>query len=170
MKVNIQGRGLVYSLGINAPVKNIDLSEAQIRRILPVRSLQVFDAETNLLITTRNVNEFFKLKGEAVTEAIKKEVKRPAKKEAPVVVEQVAEPLPVVEEVVEAIEVAEEETATIEAEEESFDEHNVEINYDPEPSEEPVSEAIVDYDEDTDAVETTEEVESTPKKKNKKRR
>ena len=161
MKVNIQGRGLVYSLGINAPVKNIDLSEAQIRRILPVRSLQVYDAETNLLITPRNIDGFFKMKNEPVVEAPKKEVKKPVKKEAPVVVEQVVEPVPVVEEVVEApaveepveaIEVAEEETATIEAEEE------------------PVTEAIVDYDEDTDAVETTEEVESSPKKKNKKRR
>ena len=160
MKVNIQGRGLVYSLGINAPVKNIDLSEAQIRRILPVRSLQVFDAETNLLITTRNANEFFKLKGEPVVEAPKKEAKKPAKKEEPVVVEQVAEPVvetaveeSVIEEPVEAVDVVEGEVATIEAEEE------------------PVSEeAIVDYDEDTDAVETTEEVEPTPKKKNKKRK
>ena len=164
MKVNIQGRGLVYSLGINAPVKNIDLSEAQIRRILPVRSLQVFDAETNILITTRNVNEFFKLKGEAVTEAIKKEVKKPVKKEAPVVVEQVAEPLPVVEEVVEAVNdvIITEPTPVTEEPEET------EVTIEAE--EEPVSEAIVDYDEDTDAVETTEEVESTPKKKNKKRR
>ena len=164
MKVNIQGRGLVYSLGINAPVKNIDLSEAQIRRILPVRSLQVFDAETNLLITTRNVNEFFKLKGEAVTEAIKKEVKKPVKKESPVVVEQVAEPVPAVEEPVEAVNdvIITEPTPVTEEPEET------EVTIEAE--EEPVSEAIVDYDEDTDAVETTEEVESTPKKKNKKRR
>lgn len=160
MKVNIQGRGLVYSLGINAPVKNIDLSEAQIRRILPVRSLQVFDAETNLLITTRNVNEFFKLKGEAVAEAIKKETKRPAKKEKPVVVEQVAEPTPVVEEVVEAPAV-----------EEPKEEIPVEVNEEAElASDETDIPAEEDVEESGDEVEPAEETEFVPKKKNKKRR
>jgi len=165
MKVNIQGRGLVYSLGLNAPVKNIDLTEAQIRRILPVRSLQVFDVESNLLLTTRNFDEFIKTQNAAPVEEPKKEVKKPAKKETPAVVEQVAEPVvetvvneaPAIEEPVEAVEVVADEVATIEAEEE----------------------AIVDYDEDTDAVETTEEpvsgdegepVEEAPRKKNKKRR
>ena len=162
MKVNIQGRGLVYSLGLNAPVKNIDLTEAQIRRILPVRSLQVFDVESNLLLTTRNFDEFIKTQNAAPVEEPKKEVKKPAKKETPVVVEQVAEPVvetvvneaPAIEEPVEAVEVVADEVATIEAEEETVSE-----------------EAIVDYDEDTDAVETTEEVvEEAPRKKNKKRR
>ena len=163
MKVNIQGRGLVYSLGINAPVKNIDLSEAQIRRILPVRSLQVFDAETNLLITTRNVNEFFKLKGEAVVEAIKKETKRPAKKEAPVVVEQVAEPAPVVEEVVEAPAVEEpKEEIPVEVNEEAELTSDEEEAYE-EADEEPVPTS-------GDEVEPAEETEYVPKKKNKKRR
>lgn len=162
MKVNIQGRGLVYSLGINAPVKNIDLSEAQIRRILPVRSLQVFDAETNLLITTRNVNEFFKLKGEAVVEAIKKETKRPAKKEKPVVVEQVAEPLPVVEEVVEAPAV----------EEEPKEEIPVEVNEEAEltSDEESVEESVDEEDVEPVDEEPAGETEFVPKKKNKKRR
>lgn len=160
MKVNIQGRGLVYSLGINAPVKNIDLSEAQIRRILPVRSLQVFDAETNLLITTRNVNEFFKLKGEAVAEAIKKETKKPAKKEKPVVVEQVAEPAPVVEEVVEAPVV-----------EEPKEEIPVEVNEEAElTSDETDIPAEEDVEESGDEVEPAEETEFVSKKKNKKRR
>jgi hypothetical protein len=163
MKVNIQGRGLVYSLGINAPVKNIDLSEAQIRRILPVRSLQVFDAETNLLITTRNVNEFFKLKGDAVVEAIKKETKRPAKKEVPVVVEQVAEPAPVVEEVVEAPAVEEpKEEIPVEVNEEA------ELTSDEEEAYEEAEEAPVS--ESGDEAEPAEETEYVPKKKNKKRR
>lgn len=160
MKVNIQGRGLVYSLGINAPVKNIDLSEAQIRRILPVRSLRVFDAETNLLITTRNVNEFFKLKGDAVVEAIKKETKRPAKKAEPVVVEQVTEPAPVVEEVVEAPAV-----------EEPKEEIPVEVNEEAElASDETDIPAEEDVEESGDEVEPAEETEYVPKKKNKKRR
>lgn len=163
MKVNIQGRGLVYSLGINAPVKNIDLSEAQIRRILPVRSLQVFDAETNLLITTRNVNEFFKLKGDAVVEAIKRETKRPAKKEAPVVVEQVTEPTPVVEEVVEAPAVEEpKEEIPVEVNEEAELTSDEEEAYE-EADEEPVPAS-------GDEVEPAEETEFVPKKKNKKRR
>ena len=154
MKVNIQGRGLVYSLGINAPVKNIDLSEAQIRRILPVRSLQVYDAETNVLITTRNANEFFKMKNEPVVEAPKKEVKKPAKKEAPVVVEQVVEPVPVVEEVVEAPAV------------EEPVEEGIVVG-------EPVEEEDVPVaDEDVEPVdeEPLGETEFVPKKKNKKRR
>ena len=160
MKVNIQGRGLVYSLGINAPVKNIDLSEAQIRRILPVRSLRVFDAETNLLITTRNANEFFKLKGDAVVEAIKKETKRPAKKAEPVVVEQVTEPAPVVEEVVEAPAV-----------EEPKEEIRVEVNEEAElTSDETDIPAEEDVEESGDEVEPAEETEYVPKKKNKKRR
>ena len=158
MKVHILGKGMISLLGLNAPVRNIDLPETKIRAIVPISTLKVYDAESNIIITRNNVDSFFELKNAPVEEAPvpKKETKKKEKKEASVVVEQVVEPAPVVEEVaesvveepVEAIEVAEEEPATIEAEE-SVDEV------------EPV--------EETDE-EPAEETEFVPKKKNKKRR
>ena len=159
MKVHILGKGMISLLGLNAPVRNIDLPETKIRAIVPITTLKVYDAESNIIITRNNVDSFFELKNAPVEEAPapKKETKKKEKKETPVVVEQVVEPAPVVEEVaesvieepVEAIEVAEEEPATIESPvEESVDEEDVE-----EADEEPA-----------------EETEFVPKKKNKKRR
>lgn len=161
MKVNIQGRGLVYSLGINAPVKNIDLSEAQIRRILPVRSLQVYDAETNLLITPRNIDGFFKMKNEPVVEAPKKEVKKPVKKEASVEAVNdviITEPTPVKEEPVEAP-----------VEEEAVEEGIV-VGEPVEEEDVPVADEDVEEDAEPVDEEPLGETEFVPKKKNKKRR
>ena len=160
MKVHILGKGMISLLGLNAPVRNIDLPETKIRAIVPISTLKVYDAESNIIITRNNVDSFFELKNAPVEEVPvpKKETKKQEKKETPVVVEQVAEPAPVVEEVVEsvieepveAIEVAEEEPATIEtAVEESVDEEETAEEADEEPA---------------------EETEFVPKKKNKKRR
>lgn len=161
MKVHILGKGMISLLGLNAPVRNIDLPETKIRALVPITTLKVYDAESNIIITRNNVDSFFELKNAPVEEAPapKKETKKKEKKETPIVVEQVVEPVPVVEEVAEsvieepvgAIEVAEEEPATIEtAVEESVDEEAVE--------------------ESGDEVESAEETEYVPKKKNKKRR
>lgn len=161
MKVHILGKGMISLLGLNAPVRNIDLPETKIRALVPITTLKVYDAESNLLITTRNVNEFFKLKSEEyVIEVPKKETKKKEKKETPVVVEQVAEPVPVVEEVVEAPAVEEpKEEIPVEVNEEA----ELTSDEEEEAEEEPVSES-------GDEVEPAEETEYVPKKKNKKRR
>lgn len=161
MKVHILGKGMISLLGLNAPVRNIDLPETKIRALVPISTLKVYDAESNIIITRNNVDSFFELKNAPVEEAPapKKETKKKEKKETPVVVEQVAEPVPVVEEPVEAPAV-----------EEPVEEIPVEVNEEAEltsdeeeAEEEPVSES-------GDEVEPAEETEFVPKKKNKKRR
>lgn len=152
MKVHIQGKGMISLLGLNAPVRNIELTEKQIRALVPITTLKVYDAATNVIITKLNVDNFFNVEEpvKVPTPPKKKETKKPIKKEEPTPVEQVVEPVPVVEEVVEApaveepveaIEVNEEETATISGDEV-----------------EPVDE------------EPAGETEFVPRKKNKKRR
>jgi hypothetical protein len=161
MKVHILGKGMISLLGLNAPVRNIDLPETKIRAIVPITTLKVYDAESNIIITRNNVDSFFELKNAPVEEAPapKKETKKPAKKPEPVVVEQVAEPAPVVEEVAEAPAV-----------EEPVEEIPVEVNEEAEltSDEESVDEEAVE--ESGDEVEPAEETEFVPKKKNKKRR
>lgn len=157
MKVHILGKGMISLLGLNAPVRNIDLPETKIRAIVPITTLKVYDAESNIIITRNNVDSFFELKNAPVEEAPapKKETKKKEKKPEPVVVEQVVEPLPVVEEVVEAPAV----------EEEPKEEIPVEVNEEAELTSDEES-----VEESGDEVEPAEETEFVPKKKNKKRR
>lgn len=162
MKVHILGKGMISLLGLNAPVRNIDLPETKIRALVPIATLKVYDAESNIIITRNNVDSFFELKNAPVEEAPapKKETKKKEKKETPVVVEQVAEPAPVVEEVVEAPAV-----------EEPKEEIPVEVNEEAElTSDETDIPAEEDVEESGDEVEPAEETEFVPKKKNKKRR
>jgi hypothetical protein len=164
MKVHILGKGMISLLGLNAPVRNIDLPETKIRALVPITTLKVYDAESNIIITRNNVDSFFELKNAPVEEAPapKKETKKPAKKAEPVVVEQVAEPLPVVEEPVEAPAVEEpKEEIPVEVNEEAELTSDEEVYEEAE--EEPVSES-------GDEVEPASETEFVPKKKNKKRR
>lgn len=59
MKVNVIGRGFVPGPNSIAPVYNQEMSENQIRRILNLGNLRVFDATTGGLITKRNINNIF---------------------------------------------------------------------------------------------------------------
>ena len=59
MKVHITGRGAIPGLRAIAPIYNQDLSEKDIRRLLNVPTLRVIDANTNLVINKKNVNNVF---------------------------------------------------------------------------------------------------------------
>lgn len=164
MKVHILGKGMISLLGLNAPVRNIDLPETKIRAIVPISTLKVYDAESNIIITRNNVDSFFELKNAPVEEAPvpKKETKKKEKKEAPIPVEQAVEPAPIVEEPVEAPAVEEpKEEIPVEVNEEA-ELTSVEESVDEEAVEE---EAVEEADE-----EPAGETEYIPKKKNKKRR
>ena len=123
MKVNISGVGLIPKVGLLAPVYGRDLTKDTVAVILNYASFKVYVAATGIRITKKNINEIF---GEAVKQAVvaptptptaptpKKATKKaPKKVEAPVEIEQVAEPVvldtvveaPAIEEPLEAVEV-----------------------------------------------------------------
>ena len=62
MKVNVMGRGLVPGLKALAPVRDVDLSEIQINKILKYRFFQVYQSSTGKQITNKNLKEFFMTK------------------------------------------------------------------------------------------------------------
>ena len=62
MKVNVMGRGLVPGLKTLAPVRDVDLSEIQINKILKYRFFQVYQSSTGKQITNKNLKEFFMTK------------------------------------------------------------------------------------------------------------
>lgn len=158
MKVHIQGKGMISLLGLNAPVRNIELTEKQIRALVPITTLKVYDAATNVIITKLNVDNFFNVEEpvKVPTSVKKKETKKPVKKEEPIPVEQVVEPVPVVEEVVEASAV-----------EEPGEEIPVEVNEEAElTSDETDIPAAEDVEEPVEKTPT----EFVPRKKAKKRR
>jgi hypothetical protein len=59
MNVNILGKGLIPGLRMLAPIKNVDLDQQQIARILKVRTLKVTLADSPDLITTNNLAAMF---------------------------------------------------------------------------------------------------------------
>ena len=59
MKVNIIGNGTILLIGFTAPIRNIDLEETKIRALVNVKSLRIYNAESGILITPRNVNGIF---------------------------------------------------------------------------------------------------------------
>ena len=59
MNVNILGKGLIPGLRMLAPIKNVDLDQQQIARILKVRTLKVTLADSPDLITTNNLASMF---------------------------------------------------------------------------------------------------------------
>ena len=155
MKVHIQGKGMISLLGLNAPVRNIELTEKQIRALVPISTLKVFDAATNVIITRLNVDNFFNVEEPVkVPTPTKKPTpkKTEEKKPEPVVVEQVAEP------VVETVE----ESVIEEPVEETTEEESV--------IEETVAEDEEEVDETTEETVPTNENTFVPRKKAKKRR
>lgn len=73
MNVNILGKGLIPGLRMLAPVKNVDLDQQQIARILKVKSLKVTLADSPDLITKNNLAQVFANNGSVKTPADKKE-------------------------------------------------------------------------------------------------
>lgn len=158
MKVHIMGKGMISLLGLNAPVRNIELTEKQIRALVPITTLKVYDATTNVIITKLNVDNFFNVEEpvKVPTPTKKKETKKPVKKEEPIPVEQVVEPVPDVEEVVEAPAV-----------EEPKEEIPVEVN---EEAELTSDETDIPAEEDVEESVEKTPIEFVPRKKAKKRR
>lgn len=121
MKINVFGKGKVPGLNGLAPLYNKEASLDLVRRILAFRVFRVFNAETGLQITTKNVDEYIKAEEEekALQQAPKinipkmeKVVTKPISKEEvpvepkpfipPVVDEKTPEVEEVIEEVVES--------------------------------------------------------------------
>lgn len=61
MKINVTGRGRVPGINALAPVYNREADIPLIKRILAYRVFRVFDCESGLQITTKNVCEFAKV-------------------------------------------------------------------------------------------------------------
>lgn len=62
MRVNIIGRGPIPGVSVVPPVRGIDLTEKQIRRILNYTQFRVYETMSGLLITQNNVSKFFATK------------------------------------------------------------------------------------------------------------
>lgn len=101
MKVNITGKGIIPGIGTLAPKYNVEMDKDAIKRILEFphyHQLVITDVNTNLIVTSKNLDTFFNQK--LVTELPKvKPVQAPKKK--PVVVHEtpIVETTPIVEEV-----------------------------------------------------------------------
>lgn len=106
MKVNIIGNGTIPMLGLTAPIRNIDLEETKIRALVNVKTLRIYNAESGILITSRNINGIF----------------APAVEEETVETVEVKEENPAVEETVSPVE------ESVVAVEETTDEEPEEIN------------------------------------------
>lgn len=144
MKVNIAGKGTISLLGITAPIRNKDLTETEIRALLNVRSIKLYDSATGINIGPNNVDSFF----HDVTAETVKEV-------TPVEAAPVKEPEEVVTET--------------ETTEEPVEEASEEVTETEEPTEEVVSEETVT--EETKAEDTSDvSTNSSHSKKNKKKR
>lgn len=84
MKVNIIGNGTIPLIGLTAPIRNIDLEETKIRALVNVKTLRIYNAESGILITSRNINGIFApaVEEEAVeTVEVKEETPTPAVEE-----------------------------------------------------------------------------------------
>ena len=56
MKVDIIGRGVIPGLGTIAPAYNRELNDQGVRRMLNFNAFRVYDSNTGILITRKNVN------------------------------------------------------------------------------------------------------------------
>ena len=81
MNVNILGKGLIPGLRMLAPIKNVDLDQQQIARILKVRTLKVTLADSPDLITVNNLASMFAPK--PVEKSATKKKKDTAKEKTP---------------------------------------------------------------------------------------
>ena len=178
MNVHILGKGLIPGLRILAPVKNVDLDQQQIARILKVRTLKVTLADSPDIITMSNLAQIFANQGSVKVAAPIK------KKDAPEKVEKKAPAEALIEKAESAgieTEVIKEEATPVEASvdditlAEGLLDEALEVAKTAIPA---VEEEVVDETEDTTEDESEEEVEETPtatenqnsKKKNKKNR
>jgi len=60
MKVNISGRGIIPGMGVIPPVYGREMSEKQVARLLNFESFKVYETETGLIITKKNISSMFK--------------------------------------------------------------------------------------------------------------
>lgn len=81
MNVNILGKGLIPGLRMLAPIKNVDLDQQQIARILKVKTLKVTLADSPDLITVNNLASLFAPK--PVEKPATKKKKAAAKQKTP---------------------------------------------------------------------------------------
>lgn len=168
MKVNILGRGMIPFVGVLAPIRDVELSEAQIRSLMNFKTLRVYDKESGYLISKTTVNDFFnkKIKQPVVKPVVNVE---PQKIVTPVVQDEV------VESVNEKIVINPKPIDAFASNENSSDESPVDFSDGiaeyhglVTDEEEVVTEPVDDTTED-DAEKTEEKSEYTFKKKNKKR-
>lgn len=80
MNVNILGKGLIPGLKMLAPVRNVDLDQQQIARILKVKSLKVTLVDSPDMITKNNLATMFAPKTVSTEKVEKAEEKTPAEK------------------------------------------------------------------------------------------
>ena len=101
MKVNITGKGIIPGIGTLAPKYHIEMDKAAIKRILDFphyHQLVITDADTNLVITSRNLDTFFGKK--LITELPNVKPTQTPKQQPVVVHEQpIVETKPIVKEV-----------------------------------------------------------------------
>ena len=167
MKVNVTGRGFINAVGL-LPVRGIELSETEIRRLFNFNGVRVFDAVTGMQITRATFENMTK---KTVT---KKDESKPAVETKPVAVEKTVKPVveeaPVVEVVAEGVKEQLEETIT-----ETVELNPVEVDV-PAIEDTPVVEETEETITDTEEVEETASTEEEKKeykpyyKKNKKNR
>jgi hypothetical protein len=78
MNVNILGKGLIPGLKMLAPVRNVDLDQQQIARILKVKTLKVTLADSPDMITKNNLAMMFAPKPASTEKVENVEEKTPA--------------------------------------------------------------------------------------------
>lgn len=151
MRVNIDGKGSLSLIGGKLlPIKNIELTEQEIRALAIISTIRVYSVDSGMLINASNVDNFFKTEDE---EEPKEVVELPSKSAEKVeTTAPVAEPTPVVEEPVEEAPVVEETVEEPATEEDEID-----------------TPAAEDVKASGDEVEPAEEA-PRPSKKNKKRK
>lgn len=167
MNVNILGKGLIPGLRMLAPVKNVDLDQQQIARILKVKSLKVTLADSPDLITKNNLAQVFANNGSVKTPAAEKEEEK-----APV--EKLIEKAE--EAGIETAEISESDAADLTLAEGLIDDTPVAVGIDLAQNEDAVVEETVGVDAidvadgDDDPAEEETPVEENTSKKNKKNR
>lgn len=154
MKVNILGRGMIPFVGVLAPIRDVELSEKQIRSLMNFKTLRVYDKESGYLISKTTVNDFFNKKAQPVVKPIVTKPEPPKVEPVPVVE-------PVKEEVIEEPKLAIVTEEPVQIEEETI--ATVEDTVDE------VVEESADNTVEDDTEKTEDKSEYTFKKKNKKR-
>lgn len=124
MKINVTGRGRVPGINALAPVYNREADIPLIKRILAYRVFRVFDCDSGLQITTKNLCEFAKVELEekeaanrlniSVPKMEKVVIKPIPKEDVPVVETKTIIPEPVVYDTTPEPTTTEEETTMVE--------------------------------------------------------